>query len=848
MKNKLFFATMLSCVLSAICAAAYAAAPSVPSDMMSGTRPAGSRVLLDCALNQNLGDGAMSYDKAFTAFGYDSASQSYKLSRVSGHNSYFFSPTEAVFDVKPNRSYLVSALVYCNFDRNNSEVNVGIRVGAGTSDVSDDDPKGEKPITLIDGFHGLPSNTNGAWLRFETEVTTPADGAKARFYGAWYGFADESEEFYIADMEVVELPEKSLTALSPGEGMTFGGSSGAFDMKTDAPKVTTEAITVNTNGAQYVFNKTNDTITVKQRIGKERTLATVKSSKSLSALSVYGTPTDKEAILSTGDGGVTFGIQMDGLVLASTHSSDLVLTVTSAFDGEWNRLLNGHLISKDTDGGFTVNPYIPLGTGRTARVSVLDDIDFARAAGDTKYINRTPKGWRIEWTISSGELVGITAFPPREYDWDASFNSNAANIDFTRETSVWQQYKQSFNLKYGVITGAFRGAWGMSYGNTLDLRNDEQFTAHVTAAKEVGAQPLEYTSMYFWNGTLDEYISEVQRHKTAYGITGVYTDGVPPTDWLKAYEGMRRLREIFPDGCIIMHTTGQVANGGAPLATPEVYIPAIDAYATFTLRGEDVVGDEADWAYPRYVTNGYGGANTIGLQKYNAWTTDGTPISEKQQQLLQLLYNGRARYDGSYSAEYLDILSKLKAQYADNAWSDRYFELCYLPYARRLVRAEYDKAVQNGEFSAYPTQTLLDESFAEEGGILTLEKGTEKEFATLPTYGEAELSFGAAGDAWRVDLCSADGETVASVLKTGTALYSLDPCGGYAYICAVDKEAVLDLTLCADLAENKFSVDLGGEEVLSSAALFRRAPSIKGVKLCAITAAGFKSLKLKSKM
>lgn len=844
MKNKLFFVTVLSCVLSAVCAVAYAAVPSVPSGMMSGTRPENSEVLLDYyALNQDVGNSAMSYDKAFTAFHYDSASQSYKFERVSGHNSYFFSPTNMVFDVKPNRSYLVSALVYCNFDRNNSEVNIGIRVGAGTSTVSDDDPKGEKPITLIDGFHGLPSSTEGKWMRFETEVTTPADGKKARFYGAWYGFDDPGEEFYIADMEVVELPEKSLTALSPGERMTFGGSSGSFNMKVDTPKVTSGTITVNTNGAQYIFDKTNDTITVKQRIGKQRTLATVQSSKSLSGLSVYGTPTDKEAILSTGSGGVTFGIQMDGLVLASTHSDDLTLTVTSAFDGEWNRLLSGHLISKDTDGGFTVNPYIPLGTGRTARVTVLDNIDFALSSGNTQYVNRTPKGWRIAWTISSGELVGITAFPPRTYDWDESFHSNAANIDFSRDTSVWQSYKNSFNLKYGVITGAFQGAWGMSYGSTLNLKDDDSFTAHVTAAKAAGVQPLEYTSMYFWDGTLDEYISEMQRHKTAYGITGVYTDGVPPTDWLAAYEGMRKLREVFPDGCIIMHTTGQAANGGAPLAVPEVYIPAIDAYATFTLRGEDVVGDTADWAYPRYVTNGYGGANTIGLQKYNAWTTDGTAISDKQQQLLQLLCNGRARYDGSFSKEYLDILSKLEAQYADNAWSNQYYELCYLPYARRLVRAAYDEAVKNGEFSAYPTQTLLDES-----GVLSLEKGAEKEYTTLPLYGRAELSLAAAGDTWRVDLCTDSGETVASVLKTGTALYSLDPCGGYAYICAVDKEDTLTLALCADLAENKISVKLGGNEVLSSAALYKRAPSIESVRLCAVSAAQFESLKLESKM
>jgi len=179
--------------------------PEVETAQLTGSRPEGSTVMLDYNLNEYRGEKPMAWDSDFTNFSHiaqGTTSGYYKFSKVSGGTSYFFSPTSKVFDVKPNRNYLISALVYCDFDRVNSEVNVGMRASAG-ADITTGDPKGEGRTTLIDGFHGLPATTNGQWLRFETTVTTPPEAKKARFYGAWYGFEDTNEVFCIADMEVI---------------------------------------------------------------------------------------------------------------------------------------------------------------------------------------------------------------------------------------------------------------------------------------------------------------------------------------------------------------------------------------------------------------------------------------------------------------------------------------------------------------------------------------------------------------------------------------------------------------------------------------------------------------------
>lgn len=841
MKKRLLTVLSVLCLITAgSAAAAKNESPSAPTAAeMTGTRPTGSVLKLDYSLNSDLGSvKPFAVDDSFTAFAYD-ASGSYKLERTDGQTSYFLTPTRLVFDVKPNRKYLVSALVYCDFDRADSEINIGIRVGN----------ENENQITLIDGFHGLPSDTGGRWMRFETTVTTPYEAAKARFFGAWYGFGNDSEKFYIADIEVSELAAEEITPLGVCEGLEFGGSSGMFDMRVLPPVSEGNIISVTTSGAQYSFDKSAGTITVSQRIGNPRRLAEIKINKPLANLQVLRSD-DKAAVLTTGDNGLSFGVQMDGLMLISTHGENAEVTLTSKIGGKWNRLLCGNLIAMDDTGGFTVNPALISGSGRTPDYSVINGVDFERERGDTEFISSAKPGWSISWTVKPGERLGVTAFPPREYDWGNSFDSALANIDFGSGTEIWQNYKTKFDLRYGVLWSSFKGAYAMSWGDKYIPKDENKFRAHIAAAKTADVQPLEYMSMFFWDGTMDGYIDEVTRHRDEYGIEGVYTDGVPPIDWLKAYEGMRLLREVFPSGCIIEHTTGQSANGGAPLATPEIFIPAIDAYATFTLRGESVRGAAKDWAYQRYVIKGFGTSNAFGLQKYDAWTVDGKNMQSEEQQLLQLLYNGRARYDAVYSDGYKNILAAAKKQWQASGSADGYFEKCYLPYVRRLVRGEYERLEKSGTVSAYGFTEILNKSFeAENGGALEIGKNNSCETEILPCFGKTEITLNlkvSEVSLFKLDIFGTNGEDAVSLLQTGNLIRFLGRKGGYTGAANIKTDDYFELKLCADPAAGRFDLFADGVKIADEKAFSNAAAAIEKISLSAENAVYVKSINVKS--
>jgi hypothetical protein len=153
-----------------------------------------------------------------------------------------------------------------------------------------------------------------------------------------------------------------------------------------------------------------------------------------------------------------------------------------------------------------------------------------------------------------------------------------------------------------------------------------------------------------------------------------------------AYEEMRMLREIFPDGALILHTTGQEYNGGPPLAVPDIFIPAIDTYATVTYRGEYVLHEDGPgWAYPKYVSSQYRKANCIGVQKGDRWLD----VPQHTQDLINLHYNGRAcRLDRmevsqEYVQGYVPIIRTLEALWREKGSDPGFYERYYLPEVQR---------------------------------------------------------------------------------------------------------------------------------------------------------------------
>ena len=232
-------------------------------------------------------------------------------------------------------------------------------------------------------------------------------------------------------------------------------------------------------------------------------------------------------------------------------------------------------------------------------------------------------------------------------------------------------------------------AWAMSYDTKIPVKT-ELLKEHVEKVKKNKMNALVYFSPYFYYvHDPDVYLNELKKIKEEFGLDGIYFDGIYSHDWLLAYELMRRTRQLFPSGDIIYHATGIPNNGGPPLERYDIMIPAIDTYATATLRGEGIISDEPYWKYPAAISSQYGKSNCIGFIKANKWE-----IPPEAVPLIHLLHNGRARYEpdaAMYSTVYMPILMQLNELWKKEGHRPDFYEKFYRPKAKELIEPELKK-------------------------------------------------------------------------------------------------------------------------------------------------------------
>ena len=625
----------------------------IPQELMIVDQNGGKEITIEDFIlnkpNARWQSGYMSYH-ALDSLGF------YQMECL-GDGTRFYSESINTIPIKPNREYLLSLLINTSFDMD-SEIDIGI------------DLKDEKGNTLLRNTNGVPHQTNG-WIRYEYRFTSYVIGGRGRFYISLASRTSEIPNFRIADLTIVELPEKKLIPFVKGEGVTFKGGPGALPMKVSPPIKKGNLIKVETTGVLFIFDTSQNTISARQLLEQNRPVAVWESSLSFKELEVIKF-NDKECILANDN--ITIGIQCDSLIMISPQK-ELTLTCEGLIGGNWNRLLSGQLLLIDDFGGITVNPDIPLGTGRLPRYKWLSG-------------KMEKPGWKASWTISPGERLGITVFPPRPFDWRESFEFV---YGITQPTHDIARYKKTAEYVDTLLlwNRFYHAGNGMTYGE-YEVKDSADYLRRVMAIKEAGMHPIAYMSPYFYySHDHNQFLEQVKKLKDNYGIEGVYYDGVYSQDWVKAYEIMRMTRELFPDGKIVLHTTGRVHNGGAPLARYDIFIPVIDTYATATLRGEGVVGAGKLWDYPKYITSQYRKANCIGIQKGDGWVD----IPQLQQDLINLQYNGRARTiiysNGDVESPFTDIYYPILKQLED-LWKQKgdrpdFYEQYYLPEALSLI-------------------------------------------------------------------------------------------------------------------------------------------------------------------
>jgi hypothetical protein len=573
--------------------------------------------------------------------------------------------------LQPNRSYVISVLLSCDFARP-TEVNVGLwHVDANGR-------------TFLMNLNGIPNQTDG-WQHWEWEFASDprcGEGTESRFYFQPWGFAPAGQ-VRIADVALIELPPRPLIPYPPGKGVTFRGGPGELPMRIEDVQTSADMVVVRTTGAVYRFDTRGSVIEQWQTIEHARPVARWYVSVPIERLEVVE-QNRRECVLANDH--VTFGIQCDSMVMVSPQR-DLTLICESLIGGRWNRLFHGHLLVIDDEGGFAANPDIPLGSGRLARTEVVTPgLDFPGVAGDTGFLSDAPPGWKVSWAISPGERLAISTFPPRPFDWQRSFAMNWALTFRGLDSSKYREWGKYLNVV--VLWDFCQRSWGMSFGRHYVPYDENTYREHIAEVGRQGMVPVSYMSAYFYySRDPEEYVGEVRRHRDLYGIEGVYSDGVPSQEWLVAYEEVRMLREIFPRGIIILHTTGQPGNGGPPLALPDIFMPFIDTYATATYRGEWVPYSQgAGWPYPKCVTSQYRKANCIGIQKGDRWT-----LPQIEQDLVDLYYNGRADHwpgvevPKEWRDRYYPVLQELRQTWEVHGGEDCFLERHYLPKLQELI-------------------------------------------------------------------------------------------------------------------------------------------------------------------
>ncbi len=380
--------------------------------------------------------------------------------------------------------------------------------------------------------------------------------------------------------------------------------------------------------------------------------------------------------------GVTFGIQCDSLMIV-VPNDELKLDCESRIAGTWNRLVCGHLLAVDQYGGMAVNPAIPLGSGRLARVDAHvsvsrptdGGVDFAGRDDDQTFLSSAQPGWRLTYYLSPGERIAISLFPPRPYPWQQSFE--AAWLLTRREDTLDGYAERKRGEWHGeVLWNFFQRSWAFSWGREHVPYSEQEIRDHVAAIKRVGARPLPYMSGWFYySRDAAEFGAEVRRLRDRYGFGGVYYDGMPVLDWIVAYEEMRLTREAYPDGMIVLHHTSP-----APLSDVSLELPAVSTYADITYMGELVAGYGSDWVYPKYMGAQYRKANCIGVMKSDAWEG----VTDLEKALIMLRYNGRDQYR-KYPAEYYTALVELQRLWREEGDAPDFYERVYVPAAVRLT-------------------------------------------------------------------------------------------------------------------------------------------------------------------
>ncbi len=442
----------------------------------------------------------------------------------------------------------------------------------------------------------------GHWRKFETVFTVHRPDIAGLTVRLVHRRA--SDIIYFDDFSIEEVSLPPAPELTFPEAVTFPGHPSDFHMRVESVEATDAHVRVVTTGAEYEFTP-EGAITGRQRIGAQRQVISIQSDQAFGDMTV--THRDDDVCVIEGDQ-LAFGVQGDSLIALATNRA-LGLTVTSGIGANHLSVQGPHLLAVDDDGGFVISHDFSK-IYQTAGCQLTDLPDWTGESG-----------WACRYLIGERERVGIAVFPPRPYDFETAFGKRLVNVtglisdEHIRFYNRWCNVLMHFDASrlYDKCRDPVEGRGPYVFLDPESMHHSVQ-TCHDLGIQVICYSNTEGEGNLWYGDDVDAYFAHLQAVTEEYDLDGWYFDGVFVRDgWSVAYSFMRRMREMVgPDGLIYNHCTLN-----PPLTRDDLYMPFIDAYATWLLRGEGQGIAGVNAPYMRYVINSNHISNAIPTLKWD---------------------------------------------------------------------------------------------------------------------------------------------------------------------------------------------------------------------------------------
>ena len=384
-----------------------------------------------------------------------------------------------------------------------------------------------------------------------------------------------------------------------------------FGMSLEVADAGPERIMLRTTGAEIAILPGGDTVRVRQRLGREREAVQMAFPVgTLAGLHVTRCGSGA-ALLANGAGTLQMRVNADSLIMLRSAAA-LRVTCVVGFEPASVRRMGADVLLLDEWG--CVGVYLATGSGK---------------------VELSPEARKIVHGLAPQQVLWVSAGPPRPFDWEASY----------KDRVVWH-----WSMQTGYPTDADIQAWS-AYGNILLQQAEvmlwkdwslrfiprsgiEEFQRVNRTCERLGMRNIVYTSpFYFLTGTGLEskamntfdhfaesgfspgdgrglnwpvFLAEITKVMREYQPDGLYFDGIYD-NIVRTYLIARKAREVVGDhGILEYHATGSPPGGGC-------YLPQIDTYFTFILRGEGCPERYTDPDYLRYFVSTYNFSNSIGV-------------------------------------------------------------------------------------------------------------------------------------------------------------------------------------------------------------------------------------------